>query len=311
MPKATLNIPSGVTFNAQGYNVKLGNPKGSGIYNGPGTFTIGNDEKAISYSGTFTGKPKVVKTGKCDLYMTKLMTEISSLNVNDGTMTLNASKSPYNTTYLTAPLVVEGNAKLRGRGTVGNISVSGNGVLEPGTFSDSNPYHYGAIFSTGDVTVNPGATLSLYLRVAGKSNSHSYIDVKGNLNIEGNVVVDMNPEYTPAVGDEFVLWTAAKFSGTPNITLPKLPAGLEWDFAGLKDASGVLKVVAAAGVNSIEAGAQVTCKVYDTLGLCLGTVETTKANAAAAVKSELRLRSGLYILVLEANGQTETLKLQF
>ncbi len=311
MPKATLNIPSGVTFNAQGYNVKLGNLKGSGIYNGSGTLTIGNDEKAISYSGTFTGKPKVVKTGKCDLYMSKLMTEISSLNVNDGTMTLNASKSPYNTTYLTAPLVVEGNAKLRGRGTVGNISVSGNGVLEPGTFSDSNPYHYGAIFSTGDVTVNPGATLSLYLRVAGKSNSHSYIDVKGNLNIEGNVVVDMNPEYTPAVGDEFVLWTAAKFSGTPNITLPKLPAGLEWDFAGLKDASGVLKVVAAAGVNSIEAGAQVTCKVYDTLGLCLGTVETTKANAAAAVKSELRLRSGLYILVLEANGQTETLKLQF
>ncbi|MDE5840935.1 MAG: autotransporter-associated beta strand repeat-containing protein, partial [Muribaculaceae bacterium] len=170
MPKATLNIPAGVTFNAQGFDVKLSNLKGTGVFYGTGTVTIGNNDKAISYNGTFTGKPKVVKIGKCDLVLTKLMTEITSLNATDGLITINATKSPYNTTFLTAPLTVGGNAKLRGRGTVGNITVSGNGVLEPGSYSDSNPHHYGAVFSTGDVTVNQGANLNLYLRVAGKSN---------------------------------------------------------------------------------------------------------------------------------------------
>ncbi|MDE5795341.1 MAG: autotransporter-associated beta strand repeat-containing protein [Muribaculaceae bacterium] len=311
LPKATLNIPSGVTFNAQGYNIALGNLKGNGKLYATGTVTIGNDEKVISSNVEFSGKPKIVKTGKCDLLLGKLMTEITSLNAKAGTVSLNATKSPYNTTFLTAPLTIEGNSKLRGRGTVGDISVSGNGILEPGSYSDSNPHHYGPIFSTGNVTVNTGSSLSLYLRVAGKSNDCSYLDVKGNLMINGNVVVTMSSEYTPAVGDQFQLWKAGSFSGTPNIELPQLPEGLVWNFEGLKDNSGILKVEAGNGVSTISDAAQVVCKVYDAMGICLGTFETTKGNAAVAAKSELNLRSGIYILVLEAEGTTETLKLQF
>ena len=312
MPKATLNIPNGITFRAQDYNMKLGNIKGNGIYNGSGTLTIGNDDKTISFNGTFTGKPKVVKTGKCDLNMTKLMTEIASLTVNDGTMTLNASKSPYNNTFLTAPLTIEGNGKLRGRGTVEDLTVAGNGILEPGTFSASNPHHYGPIFSSGNVTVNPGATLSLYLRAAGKNNDRSYLNVKGVLKIDGNVKVAMNPDYAPAVGDEFQLWITEKFSGNPNIDLPQLPEGLAWDFTGLQDATGILKVVEGSntGVSAISEGTSVVCKVFDTVGICIGTVETTKAEAAKVVKSELNLGEGLYILVLEADGAVETIKVQ-
>ncbi|MDE5998143.1 MAG: hypothetical protein K2G77_08045, partial [Muribaculaceae bacterium] len=311
MPKAFLNISSGVTFNAQSRNMKLAGLKGSGIYNGTGTLTIGNDEKNITYSGTFTGKPRVVKTGKCDMVLSKLMTEINSLTVKEGTLSLNASKSPYNTEFLKAPLTIEGDGKLRGRGTVGNISVNGNGVIEPGSYSETSPHHYGPIFSNGNVTVNEGATLSLYLRAAGKNNDCSYLNVKGNLKIDGNVVVTMNPEYTPAIGDEFRLWITDKFSGTPNIELPELPEGLAWDFAGLKDSTGILKVVEGSAVSMISDVTPVTCKVFDALGICIGSFESTKGNAPAAAKGCLNLSSGIYILLLEADGHAETLKLQF
>lgn len=310
MPKATLNISSGVTFNAQARNMKLANLKGSGTYNGSGTLSIGNDEKNVNFTGSFAGKPKIVKVGTCDMGLNKLITEINSFTVREGTLSLNASKSPYNTEYLKAPLTIEGTGKLRGRGTVANITVSGNGILEPGSFSETSEHHYGPIFSTGNVTINEGATLALYLRVAGKSNDCSYVDVKGNLKIDGNVKVTMSSEYVPAVGDEFRLWITDNFSGNPAIELPELPEGLAWDFSGLQSASGILKVVEGTGVSMISDATPVVCKIYDATGLYIGSIETTKANAAADAKSDLNLPAGIYILVLSDDIHTETLKLQ-
>ena len=119
----------------------------------------------------------------------------------------------------------------------------------------------------------------------------------------------MNPEYVPAVGDEFVLWKVGAFAGTPAISLPELPEGLEWDFVGLQDASGVLKVAEGAAVGMIDGSAAVECKVYDAAGICLGILKSTKAEAAEAAKRELHLGSGLYILTLTDGTSTETLKL--
>ncbi|MDE6018631.1 MAG: autotransporter-associated beta strand repeat-containing protein [Muribaculaceae bacterium] len=311
MPKATLNIPANVTFNAQSYNVALGALKGNGTYYGTGNLTIGTDDKDTNLSAKFSGRPKVVKIGKCDLSLSKLIDGIASLNVTDGSISLTASKSPYNTSFLEAPLVVEGNAMLRGRGTVGDITVSGNGLVEPGYYSESSPHHYGPIFSTGNVTFNPGTTLSLYIRVAGKNNDCSYMDVKGTLSINGAVKVTVNKDYVPAVGDQFQLWKAGTFNGNPVIELPALPAGFEWDATGLKDGSGILKVIEGSGVTTIGDSAEVTCKVYDAMGVCFGSVETAKANVAVAVKDHLHLPAGIYILVLEADGAVETMKLQF
>ncbi len=311
MPKAFLNISSGVTFNAQSRNMKLAGLKGNGVYNGTGTLTVGNDEKAINYSGTFTGKPRVVKIGKCDMILSKLMSEINGLTIREGTLSLSASKSPYNTEFLKTPLTIEEGSKLRGRGTVGNITVNENGIIEPGSYSETSAHHYGPIFSNGNVTVNAGATLSLYLRAAGKNNDCSYLNVKGNLKIDGNIIVTMNPEYTPAIGDEFRLWITENFSGTPNIELPELPEGLNWDFTGLNDASGILKVVEGSGISMISNDTPVCCKVFDPLGICIGHFEAIKGNVAEAAKSNLNLSSGIYLLVIEVAGHTETIKLQF
>lgn len=315
MPRATMNIPSGVTFNAQGYNMSLANLKGNGTYRGTGTLTIGNnDDNTISYGGKFTGNTKIVKTGDCDLNMTKTWEGISNLTAEAGTVSFTASKAPYNTTYLKVPMTVRGTAKLRGRGTAANITVTDGGVLEPGSYSTTNSYRYGPIFSTGDVTVNEGATLSLYVRTAGKNNDRSYLDVAGKLTINGKVRIEINPDYTPALGDEFKMWITDNFSGTPTIEiwgLPELPEGLAWDTTGLTNASGVLKVVASTGVSTISDAANVTCRVYDASGLFLGKFTTTKRDAANAAKRELNLGAGLYILRLQSGKETETLKLQF
>lgn len=311
IPKATMNITKGVTFNAQNYDMKLASLKGGGTYNGSGTLTIANDDNRISYTGKFSGNVKVVKGGECELYMTKAWEGLNRLTANEGTVSFTASQSPYKTQFIKAPLILDGTAKLRGRGMAGDITVGGEAILEPGSYSDSNPHHYGPIYSTGNVTVNEGGTLSLYLRTAGKNNDRSYLDVAGKLTVNGTVNVTMNKEYQPAVGDEFILWITKDFSGEPKLVLPELPAGLAWDATGLKNASGVLKVTQGTGVDSIEDTAEVICKVYDSLGICLGEVETTKKEAAEAVRNELHLASGLYILRLESGKASETLKIQF
>ncbi|MDE5848730.1 MAG: autotransporter-associated beta strand repeat-containing protein [Muribaculaceae bacterium] len=311
MPKATLNVLNGVSFNAGSHNLAFGNIKGMGTINTTGSITVGNDNTSINYPGSFAGDPAFVKTGACDLYMGRKMTGIRSVTANDGTVSLQASKTPYNTQYLDAPLTIEGNAKLRGRGAVANLNVLEGGTVEPGTYSDSSPHHYGPIFATGNVNIAQGGTLSLYLRVAGKSNDCSYLNVKGMLKIDGDVKVTMNPDYVPAAGDQFQLWITGSFAGTPNIILPELPAGLAWDFSGLKDATGILKVVAGDAVSMISAGEPVVCKVYDTAGIYIGSFETTKAEAAAAAKRQFRLRSGLYMLRLQSATATETIKMNY
>ncbi len=309
LPNATLNILSNVVFNAQSRNLKIGNLKGSGTYKGSGVLTLGNDTKSINFAGSFTDNTKVVKIGSCDLYLAKLLSGMQSITAKDGTVSLTATKAPYNTTYLTAPLTIEENAKLRGRGTVGDVIATNGGTIEPGVYSTSNPYHYGAIFSTGNITIDAGANLSLYLRMAGKSNDCSLLNVKGTLTVNGTVKVAMNEEYVPAEGDQFKLWIAPTFAGTPSFELPALPEGLAWDYSGLQNATGILKVISTLGIASITDSETVMCHVYTTSGICLGSFETTKKDAFKAAKRQLNLASGIYVLKLESPTLTEAYKL--
>lgn len=309
LPKATLSISSGVTFNAQSRNMRLGNLKGNGIYNGTGSLTVGNDDVTISFSGSFSGKPKIVKTGKCEWRLTKEIKEISNFTARDGFVSFGNPTSTNKTTYFTTPLTIDGTATLRGCGTAADITVSGNGTLKPGRYS-AEPY-LGAIYSTGKVTVNQGATLSLYIRAASATNAGSSINVKGALTVNGTVKVELNSSYKPKAGDSFTLWTAASFAGTPTLELPELPEGFQWDTSALNAATGVLKVAEASGIASITADEPVVCKVYSALGLCLGSVNTTKATATTDVKRELNLGAGLYLLRFEGENGAETLKVRF
>lgn len=305
MPNATLNISSGTTFNAQDKKMTLANLKGSGVYHGSNTLTIGNNNSNISYNGSFTGNPTIVKTGQCDMSLNKLIKEIKQLTANAGTVSLTASKAPYNTTFLNAPLYIEGDAKLRGRGTVADITVSGNGILEPGSYSKEQ--HYGPIFSTGNVTINPGATLSLYLRAAGKGNACSYLDVKGTLRIDGNVIFEMNPDYEPKIDDEFQVWIAKNFSGDPTIDLPELPEGLDWDATGLTDGTGILKVVQGNGVAAIESDLMADCKIYTLSGTLVKSMICRLGEALETIRT---LDRGVYVLRYTCGNISRSVKIR-
>lgn len=311
LPKATMSINKDVVFNAQNQKMTLGNLKGGGTYRGTSSLTIGNDETAISFNGKFAGNPEIVKKGECDLYLSSAWSGLKSLTAIDGTVSLTASKSPYNTTFLTAPLTIEERAMLRGRGTVGNLEVNAGGILEPGTYSDSKGFRYGPIYSSGNVSINPDATLSLYLRTAGKSNDCSYIEVSGQLSIDGIVKIEKNPDYVPAAGDQFTLWTAGSFRGTPVLELPTIPEGLQWDTTGLTDGRGVLKVAEWNAVDSPEAWEIARCRVYDTMGVLIGEIETPTVTAAETAQRTLRLGHGIYILRFDLNGKTRTLKVNY
>ena len=293
MPKATLNISSNVAFNAQSKNVKLGSLKGSGTYKGSGTLTVGNDDTTITFTGTFSDNTKVTKTGKCDWNLTKQITGYGSLTATDGTISLSASKAPYNTTFLTKAITIKGDAKLRGRGTVADITATDGGIIEPGSYSDSNAHHYGPIFSTGNVTIENDATLSLYLRDAGKGNDRSYLDVKGTLKIDGKIEIAMNPEYEPKTGDEFQMWTAGSFSGEPTIELPQLPEGLAWDTNGLQDGSGWLRVTDGTAVGEIDADMEAECRIYSLSGMLVKSMICKVSEAMDMVRT---LDKGTYIL---------------
>lgn len=252
LPKATLNVTANTTFNAGSRNLELGGLSGTGTVNTTGTITVGGNDAGFSCSTKFTGNPRLVKTGAGDWKISSAIEGLRNITVNDGTLSLAASNQKLS--VVNVPLTIEGNALMRGRGTVKSLVVKDGAVLQPGYYSENNNKHYGPIYISTDLTVENGATLSLYIRKSENvNNAWSYVDVTGNLTIEGKVVITLDADCTPKVGDVIDLWNCASFEGVPVIELPELPSGLYWDVTGLFDATGELKVTDIEGISDILA----------------------------------------------------------
>lgn len=271
LPNAKLTVSANTTFDAGSRDLVLGSLSGTGTVNTTGTVTVGSNDANFSCTTTFTGNPRLVKTGAGDWKIAAAVSKgMKSITVNDGTISLAASDQKR--TVVDVPLTIEGTALMRGCGTVNNVVVKGEAVLQPGRYSDSNSKHYGPMYVSTDATVEEGAELSLYIRKSDNAtNSRSYVDVTGTLTIKGKVSVTLDEGYTPQIGDVIDLWNAGAFAGTPTIVLPDLPAGLYWDVTGLFDASGELKVTDTEGITDIFADpASCDGKMYDLLGRPVG-----------------------------------------
>lgn len=266
LPKATLNVSANTTFNAGSRNLELGGLSGTGTVNTTGTITVGGNDAGFSCSTKFTGNPRLVKTGAGDWKIASAVTGIKNITVNDGIVSLAASNQKLS--VVTVPMTIEGTALMRGRGTVNSLVVKGEAVLQPGTYSDTNTMHYGPLYVSTDLTVEDGAILALYIRkTENVNNACSYVDVTGKLTINGKVVVTLNEDCVPKVGDVIDLWNAGTFEGTPVIELPELPNGLYWDVTGLFDASGELKITDTEGISDIFAdSAAFDGPVFDIMG---------------------------------------------
>ena len=251
LPKATLNIPSGITFTAGSRNITLGNLTGSGTLATSGTVTIGSLNEDITYTGTFSGT-KVIKTGTGSWTFTRPVSGVSSYTFKGGDIQLNSTNSTpiFGSTLAT----VETEAVLKGTGTVAALAFQNGGTLMPGSYTSSR--RYGAIVSTGTVSLYAGS--KLYLAVYNKNNnntSRSYLTIGGDLKLNGDIYVELGSSYTPAAGDEIIFWTVAKeVTGNPVLHLPELPAGLYWDATNLLTKEGKLRVTdQPTGINAIEA----------------------------------------------------------
>lgn len=313
LPNGTLSINSGVVVNAGSRQMTIGNMKGAGELRTTGNVTIGGRNETISYTGTFAGMA-LTKTGDGEWKVTKALGTPKSVTVNKGLMSLPAAAgrgvplpdlSSANTITLTGETV-----KMRGQGTVASISVQNGAMLEPGYYTGTSATHYGLITATKNVNIAEDGVLSLYINNApSKTNVNSYMDIAGKITLNGTLKVGMNGNYSPSVGDEFTLWTAGSFEGTPKFELPSLPTGMAWDYSALSTSKGVLKVVVATSINSIPANEVTKCDVYTIEGVKVGTLSATRSNVETMAKEQLSLASGTYIIRMTAKSCSETIKI--
>ena len=273
LPKATLNISSGVTFTGGTRNLILGGLAGSGVLSLTGNLTVGGNNKDVSFNGSFEGKVNVFKDGDGSWTFSKALAA-NEYTFRGGEIRLNNTKL---TTSLFGSAVasVQDNATLTGQGTVGNIRFNSGGVLQPGNFSSSR--RYGSITTTGFLNMYNGSKLNLIIfSNTGNPYSRSWVVVGGNFDFNGELNVELGEGFVPENGDEFVMWTAKSFSGTPTaINLPALPEGLYWDTSNLLQKEGILRVTNTVGIDDVRVGNGNAGKTFSLDGVA---VEKTQRN---------------------------------
>lgn len=273
LPKATLNISSGVTFTGGTRNLILGGLAGSGVLSLTGNLTVGGNDKDVSFNGSFEGKVNVFKDGDGSWTFSKALAA-NEYTFRGGEIRLNNTKL---TTSLFGSAVasVQDNATLTGQGTVGNIRFNSGGVLQPGNFSSSR--RYGSITTTGFLNMYNGSKLNLIIfSNTGNPYSRSWVVVGGNFDFNGELNVELGEGFVPENGDEFVMWTAKSFSGTPTaINLPALPEGLYWDTSNLLQKEGILRVTNTVGIDDVRVGNGNAGKTFSLDGVA---VEKTQRN---------------------------------
>lgn len=306
LPKATLQLNSGVTFNNRGHAVSIANVTGSGVLAGGGTYTIGGQGDDIKFRGQFDGS-SVVKTGDgtWSVYTSSPQDNIGSVTVNGGGLYLDTYNST--TCIMSGTITMNSGTSIKGTGTVKNIVLNSGAELAPGRTTTADVS--GFVAAEGNLTANAGSVVSLNIKNASNTtSSRSFLKVGGAFKADGTICITLSDNYSPEEGDEIVLWTAGSFSGTPTVELPELPEWLDWDSTGLLAAEGKLRVISSAGISSKPAADEaVVCRVFTLSGVLVGQFEATGATAVERAKSAIGA-SGTYIIRISGADSASTVK---
>lgn len=279
LPKATLNISSGTTFTGGSRNLTLGNLVGSGVLSLTGVLTVGGINEDIKFNGTFDGRVNVIKDGDGAWTFSKALAA-NEYTFRGGEIRLNNTKTT-SSLFGSATATVQDQATMVGQGTVGNISFNSGAVLHPGDFTSTR--RFGSIKSTGNLNMAEGSKLILAIYSnTGNQYSRSWVVAVGNFDFNGELNIELGEGFVPGNGDEFVMWTAGSFSGTPTaIHLPELPEGLYWDTTDLLKPEGKLRVTdQPTGIQIIRANGMNDGKIYTLDGK----------------RVEMPLKKGVYIM---------------
>jgi len=304
LPKATLNITSGTTFNNSESSVRnsfrVGALSGAGILGVSGKFIVGGNNENTSFGGTF-GNVTVTKEGTGKLSISQLQPNLKTIDVTSGELSVKATTVATSGTQ-TGKEASTINGTLSGNGILGNSKVTfgPNAVIKPTNAAKRNLTELRTFHFTGDVEMQEGSEVVFEIVAAEK---YSRIICDGTLTLSSKVNVVLNG-YKPKLGDEFVFWTAPNSTFKPGVQMPALPEGFGWDMSHVTATEGRVIVSDHTGIEDIAADAEVRCIVVSIDGIVLIDTTTNAGNVKALCNE---LGAGTYIVRMtnENIDQTE------
>lgn len=259
MPKAVVNVNEKARLQNQGNSIRVKKLGGKGAVVGSGTWIVDCDEnftlttevgitseRSDDYGNTISKSASpLTKCGSGKMTMTA-GNMYGVLTVVGGTVAFN--NSALNTLLHGAyTTVIQDSGRIVGQGLLNGVRMEAGAELLPcaSTFVETTP---GTIICNNTINAKEGSTIT-FIRNATKNSTLNTV----NLTMNGTVKVTLLAAYSPKVGDEFTLWTVSgTFSGTPTFDLPELPAGMAWDTSGMASKTGVLRIVNATDINTLN-----------------------------------------------------------
>lgn len=307
LPNATLSVNGGFqnTDNNGGAcrndKMQIGALAGSGTITGRGTYYVGEKNDDFTFAGAFSGV-NFVKEGTGTMTISKVQPNLGTVTVNKGGLHIKVTAENKDKTLTgTGNLIVRG--VFTGSGCVGNEKAFFQEGSYIKAYNTIQRLAFRTFYFLGDVKMDEGSTLECPIL---SNTSYGSIDVKGKLTQNGKVIVALEG-YTPTIGDEFILWTAADAEGIPSLQLPELPEGFYWSTEAITPTEGKLVVTDVNAVSEIDAAKIAQCAVFDLSGICLKKFTSTVGDALQSVK---QLGKGIYVLRYTADGITRSLKLE-
>lgn len=299
LPKATLEITSGATFNASagGTGFQIGNITGLGTLGGEGNYYIGAKGQDATFNGTFAAIG-VIKEGAGRMVINKEQPNVIAIHVNEGELMIKGSNT---NVQFTGSRNINVKGTLSGNGTVPNAKVTftTGSVLNPTHTTKALKTERRTIRFTGEVVMDPASSIVFDIVAADK---YSKLLCEGPTTLTQNATVNLNG-YSPKLGDEFILWEAPENTVKPNVQFPALPAGFGWDTSKVTAAKGLVTVSDHTSITDIASDSEVRCLVVSIDGIVLLDTVTTAGNVNALCQE---LGAGTYVVRLTGDNFEKT-----
>jgi autotransporter-associated beta strand protein len=229
LPAATdVTVANPGILNVNGVPQIIGSLTGDGtITNFAGDLTVGASDASTTFAGDIQGAGGLKKIGSGTLTLTGVSSYTGATTVSNGTLLVNGQIG-----VGTNAVMVAGGA-LAGNGVVNAaVAISSGGTLTPGA-------------SIGILTISNSLTLAgtTFMEISKAALTNDRVRGLTTLTYGGTLVVT-NLGGALAIGDRFILFDSASYSGSfLNLQLPVLPPHVGWDIGGLATDGSITIVV--------------------------------------------------------------------
>ncbi len=270
MPKATLNIPSGIEVQNSAKTFRIGKVAGTGSLggtcsfsqsgvSGANTWQVGDDTN-WTWGGKVTANANFTKMGTGRITYSGTSDNTGNFSINEGEILLNSG------ILGKGRLTVAKEATLSGTNTTSkpltNSSITINGTVRPGSSATS---YNGTIFFGGkNVTFAQGSELQVNARHCATNTNDGCTSIAniGTLTMNGTLRVTLVNNHKLQAGDSIRVWNCATLSGTPTLDLPD---GIEWDTSRLSEGLLFVKSVSD-GIQQLRISQQQPADIFDLSG---------------------------------------------